>query len=1015
MSVTSFLQAVLPTQGHRFALASLGKQGDADFRPGQRMFPVGEVDAILKYGEWGSANGRNCYFAVAGFVHSAGDEKPRRTAASAAFHRCLRLDIDVGDGKGYADRRAALTDLLGFINKFCLPAPWIIDSGGGYHVYWAFDRDVELVEWLPLAGRLRAACEAYGLHSDHTTTTDAARILRLPGTLNNKPAFVAAGSPPVVRVIATGAAAPPEHIVQMFPAADISYTNSAVPVGLRGQHDELQQGLLEPYFLADVLRQCPGMANMVHTGGAGCAEPLWKKALDLINKSDDPEDLKERVARAVSAGHPGFNEGEFQRKWAVTKSQNYHPPRCSQMRAAGMGECATCPLNGKISSPLVLGRVKPAPQPANDVLQPPPARPADNPPAAPPPPDASSNPQLAMVQVAPVAAPSMQCGVFVMDHTSKVKVVDGKISNTLAIVDGFPTQIIVDEPDADGQRKKIHRHMLDYRLVAVERMLDNAGERSVVVLTFERGLDGPVAVEFDNRDFAEPKLFYNKLNARGLYCSRRDGAEFVDKFMTAFLSSLQRARAASHIAGRCGWTDDLSEFILGAQIYKRDGTSENIRTSVAPGEMEGYHAAGDEAAWREAFNIALAGGTDRQCILALSMAGPLMVFTGLDGVLLNAYSPESGVGKSTLCDAALSVWGAPDVLRKDFRDTANATFKLAAVSGNMPMVIDEFTNVEGKALSDYVYTITQGREKHRLTSDAKLNSGTKSRWCLAAIATANNSVHEKLQQYRPDSTAEAARVFEMRLYPLQLDPNTMSNNKVKLGALRYSYGHMGPQLVRLFLSRTPDYWRKVIMERIAKWDREASQSAGDRFRSAACALIEVGAALGRALGFDFDCAGIEAELKRHWAKQVHEFEAERKRPSDFLNGYLLQHWGEFVTRGGVDGVQIQNQQMPRRIMGEVKGRTVNGKWVGESVVVPIQQLRDYVRAQNGNFKSLMEWLERDNPSVLRIGMFALMDKSTYCIRTHCAELAYGDVVVGQKPALTVVGGTRNEESQANEQ
>jgi hypothetical protein len=993
-------------QGLRFALASAGQNGQPDFKPGQRHYPAGNTSDIIAYGVWGDANQRNCYFAVGGFSGATLNEfnKPRRVATDAAWHRCLRLDIDVGPGKDYTDRRVALSQLLAMVQHYTMPKPWIIDSGGGFHIYWSFDRDVTLVEWMPMAGRLRAACEQFGLMVDLTTTTDAARVLRLPGTHNNKLAFVAAGNCPEVRILQVGDSIAPEQVVLTLPQADVSFTNAAVPAGLRGMQSELQANMHEPYFLRDLLKQCPGMLAMVTTGGAHAVEPLWKKALDLINKSDDTDDLKLRVARGVSVGHAGFSEQAFQAKWQLTKHQNYHPPRCVQMAGAGMPECATCPHRGKISSPLVLGRFVAPAHSSSAVLQPAP-QPAD------PPADAPATPPASATLSPAAAAPApLQVGVFLIGQSTTVQVVDGRITARLLIADGYPTQVVESEPDAQGVKKMYNRHMLDYRLRAVERMLDNVGDRSMVVLTFERGLDGTVQVEFDNRDFAEPKSFYNKLMSKGLYCSRRNAVDFVDKFMTEFLTSLQRARAASQIAGRCGWSDDLKSFVLGTQVYRNDGSFEHIRTSGATEEMEGYHTAGDAAAWRRAFDICLSGGVDRQCVLALAIAGPLMVFTGLDGVLMNAYSPESGVGKSTLCDAALSIWGAPDVLRKDFRDTANATFKLAAVTGNMPMVIDEFTNVEGRALSDYVYTITQGREKHRLTSDAKLSAGGSTRWCLAAIATANNSIHEKLQQYRPDSTAEAARVFEMRLFPLVIDPAKMGEIKSSLMALRHSYGFLGPQLVRLFLSKDAAYWRQAVMTRIAKWDREASQSAGDRFRSACCALIEIGAALGAGMGYAFDTKGVEQQLRKHWTKQVADFEADRKKPMDFLNGYVLQHMGEFVMRGGPDGLAVLgNNNLPRRIMGEIKGKTLEQKWTGSTVLIPIQLLREFVRDQNGNFKAVMEWLESGNPAVVRHGRLDYMSGTNNALSTHCVEMLYTDLMGTAKPALTVVQNTSQPE------
>lgn len=993
MSTEQFLNAVLPTQGLRFGLNTFGKQGDPDFRPAQRDFAVGETTDLISYAMWGSGQGANAFFAVGGYTTSLHPTtgKPQRLAHAAQWHRCLRMDVDVGADKSYQTKQQALAGIVGMNAHFGMPDPWIVDSGGGMHVYWAFDRDVTLVDWVPMASRLRAACEQYGLLGDHTTTIDAARVLRVPGTLNNKPHFIAAGAVPVVRILQVGVSSDPAAVVANLPQSTV--VNSALPAALRGLGDELSANLHQPYFIKDLLKQCPGMLAMVNDGGARAQEPLWKAALDLLNKSDDSEDTKVKVARGISSGHPGFTEPHFQQKWQQVQIQNYHPPTCSRMAAAGMPECGTCPHRGKISSPLVLGRI--VHREDNGAALPLPPAPVADPPAALPSPSLPSPAGAALVAAPPLPAPTpnVVIGIFSMDSSTVVKVVNGRLTNRLLIDDGFPTEIKDSAPDENGVKKQYQRHMLPYRLLSFERMLDSISKRSMAVITFDRGLDGLASIEFGNADFSDSRAFYNKLHAEGLYTSKKDAAEFLEKFMPEFLAQAQRARAASQIAGRCGWTSDLSCFVLGTLIYRADGSTEHIRTSVISGEMEGYHIAGDEAKWRRAFDIAMSGGADRQAVLALSIAGPLMAFTGLDGVLLNAYSPESGVGKSTLCDAALSIWGSPNVLRKDFRDTANATFKIASVTGNMPMVIDEFTNVEGKALSDYVYTITQGREKHRLTSDAKLSSNAQ-RWCLAAITTANNSVHEKLQQYRSDAVAEAARVFELRLKPLQLDVANMGHIKEALFDLRTDYGFLGPQLVKLFLSRPSQYWRDVVMGRIAKWDRESSQSAGDRFRSATCALIEIGTQLGAAMGLGFDVAAVEAVLKTGWAKQVNEFEAERKKPLDFLNGYVLRHISEFALIGGPQNNQILNPNMPRKFMGEIRGNHATGAFVPTTVMVPLEHLREYVRDANGNYKAVLEWLQ-SSPAVLRTGSMKFLDGAPASIYTQATEFKFDDVLGGK--------------------
>jgi hypothetical protein len=587
-------------------------------------------------------------------------------------------------------------------------------------------------------------------------------------------------------------------------------------------------------------------------------------------------------------------------------------------------------------------------------------------------------------------------GVFVIDPaTSCMRIVDGRLTTHLSITDGYPTGAVqVDDPNDPSGKKWVTKKLLEYRLVRAERLLDGAQRRSATVLTFQRERDGDVSIEFDNGDFAEPKSFYKKMQGEGLYVGRQQAAKFMDSFMTEFLQQMQRARSASQIAGRCGWTEDFTGFVLGQQLYRGTGT-ENIRAAGAVDEMEGYHSAGDYNRWRRAFDIALSGGVDRQCVLALSIAGPLMAFTGVDGAMMNVYSPESGVGKSTLGDAALSIWGSPKVLGKNFRDTNNATFKLAAVTGNMPMVIDEFTNIEGKALSDYIYTITQGRERHRLDASAKVHTSA-ARWCLAAICTSNNSVHEKLQDFRRDAEAEAARVFELRLHPLPIDPNTIGQIKLDLQALRSDYGFLGPELVKLFMSKPSDFWRQQVMARVSKWDRLAANGASDRFRSVVCALIEIGAALGKAMGYAFDTANVEQVLRSHWTKQVAEFEAERKGPKDFMTSYVTRHVAEFAVFGGVDGKSFLNPTALKRAMGELRGKTNGTAFKPDTIMVPLDYLRDYVREQNGNYRTLLEWIS--GGGAIRHGRLVFLAGTNMQITTQCAEFRY-EAVAGNAASI----------------
>lgn len=60
----------------------------------------------------------------------------------------------------------------------------------GLHCYWPLLEAADISTWKPIAENFKRLCKQEGLNIDQTVTADAARVLRIPGTFNNKAKYV---------------------------------------------------------------------------------------------------------------------------------------------------------------------------------------------------------------------------------------------------------------------------------------------------------------------------------------------------------------------------------------------------------------------------------------------------------------------------------------------------------------------------------------------------------------------------------------------------------------------------------------------------------------------------------------------------------------------------------------------------------------------------------------------------------------------------------------------------------
>lgn len=115
---------------------------------------------------------------------SYSDPNASRSQDNAEGLCALWLDVDAHEDSKYETVEAVQAALQVFLNHTDLPKPTVINlTGNGVHAIWVFTQVIGRNEWQPVADKLQDLAGRMFLGAD-PITADAARILRVPGTLN---------------------------------------------------------------------------------------------------------------------------------------------------------------------------------------------------------------------------------------------------------------------------------------------------------------------------------------------------------------------------------------------------------------------------------------------------------------------------------------------------------------------------------------------------------------------------------------------------------------------------------------------------------------------------------------------------------------------------------------------------------------------------------------------------------------------------------------------------------------
>jgi len=808
MNTEDFLRLIWPDGEHFFVVEATDK--------GMLHHHVtGVVAAARKIAAKNANQNSNLYHALASFKQAvyvdAKGKKRRRTQDNVDKLKCFWVDLDCkGKGTDYPDQITAAKDVLRFCAETQLPKPTFISSGYGLHAYWVLDESIDASTWTATALRFETTLDAYEVKHDTSCTTDSARILRPVGTHNRKPgmkdkevALLGAIQPCVsLETFSSclGAAVP--MVVPAFQTADLSLNAAA----------EVEYA---PSSLREILKECELIKDLAIRGG-DVPEPLWHKSLGLAKHTIE----KGSAIHIFSHKYAGYSAAETEAKAAAWEAG---PTTCEVLaRAASKvlpNHCKACKHSGNIKSPIQLGYSK-----------------------------------ILMIEAATVQTAtgfietSVEVSALPLSMHDKFKWENEKLWRNILDKDASKTT------GKDAFSWVAFCDFLFYPsgyykdVAAKHQMIWTLREREGVYKEFE--LTGGALGAGGQPLFKE--LGENSVT------SMTGGKNNMEAYLTHWANELKKSSVGTETFMRFGWHGD--RFLHGDTMYNPDGTTTKVRVGGDAADMVADIApTGTLDEWKELIDTAYNNSGDEpfQFILGLGFGSILMPFMGVGGgVVVSAVSYGTGKGKTTAIRNAFGIYGNPNedthVTLSRSSTTHKGIFAVAGKLHNLPMIVDELTNIDGMEASEVVYTYSQGQPRVRLTSTGKMAAKVEG-WSGVMLQSSNKSLISIISGAKPGADAEIARIIEFDCSVAKTLPKHKAD--VVFKGLKENYGvAAGPYLG--WVVTHLDEVKEMLVKTQCMLDSRFGFSGENRFWSAGYTVGVVGLIIAKRVGLvAFDVPG----------------------------------------------------------------------------------------------------------------------------------------------------------------
>jgi hypothetical protein len=434
-------------------------------------------------------------------------------------------------------------------------------------------------------------------------------------------------------------------------------------------------------------------------------------------------------------------------------------------------------------------------------------------------------------------------------------------------------------------------------------------------------------------------------------------------YVVSCAKELQIAQEVEMMRLQFGWADDDQKFILGNREIGANYSKYSPPSKATAHIAAALRPMGSLEEWKNIFNVyGMEGFEPHAFALFTAFGAPLIKFLGVKGGIINLINNRSGTGKSTILQVMNSVWGHPDELMIQWRDTLNVKLHRMAVMCNLPIGVDEITKMSGDDFSDLAYSVTQGTPRRRMKASANEERESQGFWATMMVSTSNSSMTDKLESLKSTSEGELMRLMQYRIDPTNnLDKATA---KHIFGRLNSNHGLAGLPYAQYLVQNLEEVVDMVLRMQL-KFDAAVKIETRERYWSGMAAANLTGALVAKKLGLH------DIDVRRVYDWSVNEISGMQNATRLTFEDYATVV-GEFLLKHNVNTLVCNRHSTSRSgiaaspIVSPKGALMIRYEPDTKKIFIVRQALKDFCVSRQVTFMDLLEGLNKTGAFIAEV-------------------------------------------------